>query len=67
VELAVCWKHRPSSPASTISSTRSTGFLRRTDSIIDRLADYLHATGRDQPQPRAQLATGDTLARQLER
>ena len=42
------------------------GFLRRADAI-DRLADYLHATGRDQPQPRAQLATGDTLARQLER
>jgi hypothetical protein len=27
------------------------GFLRRADGIADRLADYLHATGRDQPQP----------------
>jgi hypothetical protein len=27
------------------------GFLRRGDGIADRLADYLHATGRDHPQP----------------
>jgi hypothetical protein len=27
------------------------GFLRRADSIADRLADYPHATGRDHPQP----------------
>lgn len=27
------------------------GFLRRADGIADRLADYLHATGRDHPQP----------------
>jgi hypothetical protein len=27
------------------------GFLRRADGIADNLADYLHATGRDQPQP----------------
>jgi hypothetical protein len=27
------------------------GFLRRADGIADRLADYLHATGRDRPQP----------------
>jgi hypothetical protein len=27
------------------------GFLRRADGITDDLADYLHATGRDQPQP----------------
>ena len=27
------------------------GFLRRADGIADRLADYLHTTGRDQPQP----------------
>ena len=27
------------------------GFLRRADGIVDRLADYLHATGRDHPQP----------------
>ena len=39
------------------------GFLRPTDVIIDRLADYLYATGRDHPQP----ATGHTLACQLER
>ncbi|HYB37381.1 MAG TPA: hypothetical protein VEF72_17620 [Mycobacterium sp.] len=26
------------------------GFLRRADGIADRLADYLHVTGRDQPQ-----------------
>ena len=27
------------------------GFLRHGDGIADRLADYLHATGRDHPQP----------------
>ena len=27
------------------------GFLRRADGIADRLADYLHAIGRDHPQP----------------
>ena len=27
------------------------GFLRRGDGIADRLADYLHATGRDHPRP----------------
>ena len=27
------------------------GFLRHADGIADRLADYLHATGRDHPQP----------------
>ena len=27
------------------------GFLRRADGIADRLADYLHATGHDHPQP----------------
>ena len=27
------------------------GFLRHTDGIADHLADYLHATGRDHPQP----------------
>jgi hypothetical protein len=27
------------------------GFLRRADGITDRLADYLHAIGRDHPQP----------------
>lgn len=27
------------------------GFLRHADDIADRLADYLHATGRDHPQP----------------
>ena len=27
------------------------GFLRRADGIADRLANYLHATGRDHPQP----------------
>jgi hypothetical protein len=27
------------------------GFLRRSDGIADRLADYLRATGRDHPQP----------------
>jgi hypothetical protein len=27
------------------------GFLRRADGITDRLADYLHATGRDRAQP----------------
>jgi len=26
------------------------GFLRRADGIADRLADYLHAIGRDHPQ-----------------
>src|SRR6266403_2259393 len=26
-------------------------FLRHADDIADRLADYLHTTGRDQPQP----------------
>ncbi|HXO84219.1 MAG TPA: hypothetical protein VN803_01715 [Gemmatimonadales bacterium] len=26
------------------------GFLRNADDIADRLADYLHTTGRDQPQ-----------------
>ena len=26
------------------------GFLRRSDGVADRLADYLHATGRDRPQ-----------------
>ena len=41
----------PSSPTSPNSSTCSTGFLRRADGIADRLADYLHATGRDHPQP----------------
>lgn len=40
------------------------GFLRRTDDIIDRLADHLHATSRN---PRARLATDDTLACQPER
>ena len=27
------------------------GFLRHADGIADHLADYLHATGRDHPQP----------------
>lgn len=27
------------------------GFLRHGDGIADHLADYLHTTGRDQPQP----------------
>lgn len=27
------------------------GFLRRADGIANRLADYLHATGRGHPQP----------------
>ena len=27
------------------------GFLRHADDIADRLADHLHATGRDHPQP----------------
>lgn len=27
------------------------GFLRHTDGIAHHLADYLHATGRDHPQP----------------
>jgi hypothetical protein len=27
------------------------GFLRHTNTIGDHLADYLHATGRDNPQP----------------
>jgi hypothetical protein len=27
------------------------GFLRHADGIAERLADYLHATGRDQAQP----------------
>ena len=27
------------------------GFLRHGDDIADRLADYLHTTGRDHPQP----------------
>jgi hypothetical protein len=27
------------------------GFLRHGDGIADRLADYLHATGRDHPNP----------------
>jgi hypothetical protein len=27
------------------------GFLRDADDIADRLADYLHTTGRDRPQP----------------
>jgi hypothetical protein len=27
------------------------GFLRHVDGIADRLADYLHATGRDEPRP----------------
>jgi len=27
------------------------GFLRHADGIANRLADYLHATGRDRPQP----------------
>ena len=27
------------------------GFLRRADGIADNLANYLHATGRDHPQP----------------
>jgi len=27
------------------------GFLRHADDIADRLADYLHTTGRDHPQP----------------
>lgn len=26
------------------------GFLRNADDIADRLTDYLHTTGRDQPQ-----------------
>ena len=26
-------------------------FLRHADDVTDRLADYLHTTGRDQPQP----------------
>jgi hypothetical protein len=28
------------------------GFLRHADGVADRLAEYLHATGRDQPRPR---------------
>ena len=27
------------------------GFLRHTEDIANRLADYLHTTGRDHPQP----------------
>jgi hypothetical protein len=27
------------------------GFLRHADGVANRLADYLHATGRDRPQP----------------
>lgn len=27
------------------------GFLRHADGIANHLADYLHATGRDRPQP----------------
>jgi hypothetical protein len=29
------------------------GFLRHADDIADRLADYLHTTGRDHPNPRS--------------
>ena len=38
------------------------GFLRRADGIADRLADYLHATGRDHPNPRAGPATTPTCS-----
>ena len=38
------------------------GFLRRADGIADRLADYLHATGRDHPQPPTGPATTPTCS-----
>jgi hypothetical protein len=42
---AVCWKHRPARPRRRSPHVLD-WFLRRADDIINRLADYLHATGR---------------------
>jgi hypothetical protein len=37
------------------------GFLRHADDIADRLADYLHTTGRDHPQPPARSSPPPTV------
>ncbi len=37
------------------------GFLRRADGIADQLADYLHATGRNHPQPPHQASYNANL------
>ena len=48
--MAVCWKHRPARPRRRAPHVLD-WFLRRADDIINRLADYLHATGRNHPHP----------------
>jgi hypothetical protein len=65
-KVAVCWKHRPARPRRRAPHVLD-WFLRRADDIINRLADYLHATGRDRPQPPGAARYDDTLACQLER
>ena len=67
LKVAVCWKHRPARPRRRAPHVLD-WFLRRADDIINRLADYLHATGRaTHPQPPGAARYDATLACQLER
>jgi hypothetical protein len=57
LKVAVCWEHRPARPRRRSPHVLD-WFRRRADDIINRLADYLHATGRATTgSPRARLAT----------